>query len=619
MGASTIQTTDNAYLTVRSDTAERKGGGLCRTVPINDFQWVKAGDLIVAIEDADYRAAVAEAEANVAAAEAAIENNRAQRALQQSNIDAAQATVGASEADMTRYDLELTRQQTLLAANVAGTRQLVEQAEANDKRATAAFAQAKAQVEAQRRQLTVIDAQSRQLEAALAAQQALLDIARVNLGYTRIVAPVDGMVGRRQVQAGQYLGVGSQIVSIVPLPRVWVIANYKETQMTNIRAGQPVEISVDAFPEVSSKGGWIAGRRRAARCSRFCLPTMRPAILPRWSSAFRSRLFSKVPARCANSSGQACQWSYGFARIAEMIPTPQLGRARDGTTRRATTSGTAFFARARPYIGIIGVLVGTVISTLNGRITAFGLADIRGAVHADFDEGAWITTAFTAAQMLIAFPSVWLGLLVGARRVLLWSGAVYTIASLALPLSPDLPTLLFWQTIAGLSSGTFIPLTIGFVLRNLPARLVAYGLSVYAMNSELSQNVAASLEGWFIEHWSWEWIFWCNGLLAPVMMLCLAIGAPKAPINQTLLASGNWSGIAFCSVGFALLYAGLDQGNRLDWLNSGLVSGYFCRGPCSWSHSSCRSCSRLIRSSICDLPCRATSRCWRCWWCCFVS
>ena len=238
-----------------------------------------------------------------------------------------------------------------------------------------------------------------------------------------------------------------------------------------------------------------------------------------------------------------------------------------------------FFPRsARPYIGLIGVLVGTVISTLSGRITTFGLADIRGAVHAGFDEGAWITTAFTTAQMLIAFPSVWLGLLIGARRVLLWSAAVFTIASLALPFSPDLPTLLFWQTIAGLSSGTFIPLTIGFVLRNLPARLVTYGLSVYAMNSELSQNVAASLEGWFIEHWSWEWIFWCNGLLAPVMMLCLAIGGSKEPINRNLLEGGDWSGIVFCSIGFALLYAGLDQGNRLDWLNSGLVCGLLLSG-----------------------------------------
>jgi DHA2 family multidrug resistance protein len=235
-------------------------------------------------------------------------------------------------------------------------------------------------------------------------------------------------------------------------------------------------------------------------------------------------------------------------------------------------------AGARPYVAILGVLVGTVISTLGGRITAFGLADIRGAIHADFDEGAWITTAFTTAQMLIAFPSVWLGMLVGARRVLLWAGAVYTIASLALPLSPDLPTLLFWQAIAGLSSGTFIPLTIGVVLRNLPARLVAYGLSVYAMNSELSQNVAASLEGWFIEHWSWKWIFWCNGLLAPLMMLCIAIGAPREPVNRALLQTGGRSGIVFCSVGFALLYAGLDQGNRLDWLNSGLICGLLLSG-----------------------------------------
>src|SRR5271167_3414637 len=119
----------------------------------------------------------------------------------------------------------------------------------------------------------------------------------------------------------------------------------------------------------------------------------------------------------------------------------------------------------RPLIGVIAVLLGAVISTLAGRLTTFGLADVRGAVHAGFDEGAWIPTAFTVGQMMIGPLTVWLGMVFGPRRVLLVSGTIFAISNLLLPYSPDLATILAFQTVSGLASGTFIPLTIGFVIR----------------------------------------------------------------------------------------------------------------------------------------------------------
>jgi DHA2 family multidrug resistance protein len=131
----------------------------------------------------------------------------------------------------------------------------------------------------------------------------------------------------------------------------------------------------------------------------------------------------------------------------------------------------------RPLIGVIAVLLGAVISTLAGRLTTFGLADVRGAVHAGFDEGAWIPTAFTVGQMMIGPASVWLGLAFGLRRVLMVSGVIFAISNLLLPYSPDLPTILAFQGLSGLASGTFIPLTIGFVTQNLPTRLVVYGVA----------------------------------------------------------------------------------------------------------------------------------------------
>ena len=254
IGQAADQTTDDAYLQSDLTPLSARVAGYIKRVDVEDYQIVHAGDLLVEIRDEDYAAEVAQAEANVAAATAAIDNNRAQQALQQANIEAADAAIQATQADLVRFHLEDVRQKDLLATHIAGTPQLVEQADANEKRTAATLEQNRAQAAAQRRQLSVLETQEKQLVAALDAQKAALDLAKINLGYTRVLAPVDGMVGQRRVYAGQYANVGTQLISIVPLPKLWVIANYKETQMTRIRVGQPADFTVDAFPGLVIKG-----------------------------------------------------------------------------------------------------------------------------------------------------------------------------------------------------------------------------------------------------------------------------------------------------------------------------------------------------------------------------
>ena len=195
--------------------------------------------------------------------------------------------IAATQADLTRYHLETVRQQALLATRIAGTRQLTEQAVDNEQHAAATLALNHAQLDQQRQQSNVLDSQEKQAQATLKAQQAMHDLAAINLGYTRITAPVDGMVGQRQVQDGQYLSVGTQVISVVPLPHVWVVANYKETQMTRVRIGQPARVTVDAFP--GRGAAWprrqlVAGLRRAVLAC--CHRTTRPAISPRSCSVF---------------------------------------------------------------------------------------------------------------------------------------------------------------------------------------------------------------------------------------------------------------------------------------------------------------------------------------------
>ncbi len=248
VGSSALQRTDDAYLQADTTPLAAKVPGYVSRVHVQDFQRVHKGDVLVEIVDDDYRAQLDQAEANVAAAGAAIENIEQQKRLQETLVKQAEAEIQSSEADVTRYHLEAVRQQTLLSKSYAGTPQLTEQAVDNEKRAVSTLALNGAKLDQQRQQINVLESQKAQAIATLEGQKAARNLATINLGYTRITAPVDGMVSERRVRPGQYLSVGTQVTSLVPLPDVWVIANYKETQMTNIRSGQRARVTVDAFP-----------------------------------------------------------------------------------------------------------------------------------------------------------------------------------------------------------------------------------------------------------------------------------------------------------------------------------------------------------------------------------
>ena len=247
VGASVRQTTDDAY--VRSDMTplSAKIEGYVRRVPVNDFQQVKEGDLLVEIEDDDYRARLDQAEAELAGAEAAVKNLKSRKALQHSAIAEAQDVINATQADVDRTRKEAVRQQALLAYTF-GTPQKVEQAVADEKRFEANLARNEAALAAAQRQMAVLDTEEGELRAAAKAKQAAFNLAKIELGYTRITAPIDGMVSERGVRAGQYVHDGTQVISVVPLHNVWAIANYKETQLTHVKVGQRAEITIDTFP-----------------------------------------------------------------------------------------------------------------------------------------------------------------------------------------------------------------------------------------------------------------------------------------------------------------------------------------------------------------------------------
>lgn len=268
------QVTDDAYVRGDITPLSTKVAGIVKDVAVSDFQPVRKGELIVQLDDDDYKAQVAQAKAAVEAAKAAIEDNRRQRELEDARIDralagvdqanaqiaAAQAGKEAVQADVVRTSLERKRQEALIKTG-STTQQKVEQAVADEQRFSSQLASREADLEqaktllrsnqlavvAERRSKQVLESQEAQLIADLHAKQAALVVAQVNLGYTRIEAPSDGTVGERQVRPGQLVSPGTQVISFVSRIK-WVVANYRETQLTNVKIGDSAKIRIDEYP-----------------------------------------------------------------------------------------------------------------------------------------------------------------------------------------------------------------------------------------------------------------------------------------------------------------------------------------------------------------------------------
>lgn len=273
-GGRVEQVTDDAYVRGDLTPLSTRVSGIVQEVKVSDYQRVHNRELLVQLEDDDYKAQVAQATAAVEAAKAAIVNNQRQQQLQDAQIQralagvdqanaqiaAAQAGIDAVHADVVHTQEERARQESLLATQAA-TKQTVEAAVANEQRFAARAASSQADleeaktalrsnqlaVEAQRRSKAVLESQQQQLIADLHAKEAALDVAKIDLGYTRICSPADGTVSERQVRPGQLVSPGTQVLTFVADTK-WVEANYRETQLTNVKVGDPAEIRIDEYP-----------------------------------------------------------------------------------------------------------------------------------------------------------------------------------------------------------------------------------------------------------------------------------------------------------------------------------------------------------------------------------
>src|SRR5713101_2327335 len=248
-----LQSTDDAYVQSDVSLISPKIEGYIKEVRIRDNEAVAAGQVLFVIDDRDFAAKFAQAEAALAIEAATVATYASRLKLQEAMIDQAAATLRSAEADLYRAQLDHKRYAALVTSDFA-SRQRYETAEADSRKAEAALGKARAALAAEQNQSAVLDAQQREAEARLLQARATRQLARNDLDNTMIRAPIAGVAGNRAGQLGQYVKPGTQLLSLVPLPQVYVTANFKETQLTRMRPGQIAEVSVDAYPDMTLEG-----------------------------------------------------------------------------------------------------------------------------------------------------------------------------------------------------------------------------------------------------------------------------------------------------------------------------------------------------------------------------
>jgi MFS transporter, DHA2 family, multidrug resistance protein len=232
----------------------------------------------------------------------------------------------------------------------------------------------------------------------------------------------------------------------------------------------------------------------------------------------------------------------------------------------------------QPLFAVGAVLLGSFLANFDSRLTSVGLPDLRGAFSLGFDEGAWLSTAGIGSQIFIAPAVAWLATVFGLRRVLGIPSLVYALISLIVPFVRDYPSLIALSIVHGMLLGTFVPATLMIVFRNLPIRWWLPAISIYSIRVGFALDSGTSLVGFYVDHLGWQWLYWQSVVIAPLMGLMVYLGTPSEPVNRDVLRHADWGGMLLLGASVSMIYAGLDQGNRLDWLESGTVMALLLGG-----------------------------------------
>jgi DHA2 family multidrug resistance protein len=232
----------------------------------------------------------------------------------------------------------------------------------------------------------------------------------------------------------------------------------------------------------------------------------------------------------------------------------------------------------QPLFAVVAVLLGAFLANFDSRLTTVGLPDLRGAFSLGFDEGAWLSTSAIGSQIFIAPAVAWLATAFGLRRVLGVPSLAYALVSLVIPFVRDYDALIVLSIIHGLLLGTFVPATLMIIFRNLPIGWWLPAIALYSIRVGFALDSGSSLVGLYVDHLGWQWVYWQGVVIAPLMWLMVHLGTPQEPVNRDVLNGADWGGMLLLGSGVSMIYAGLDQGNRLDWLGSGTVAALLVAG-----------------------------------------
>ena len=512
---------------------------------VQDNEQVNAGQILFVIDDRDFAAKVAQATAAVASEEAMVATYGTRHDFQEAMINQAAAAVDAAEAELTRADLDQKRYVALVTGDVA-TRQRFETAEADARKAAAALLKAKAALEAEKQQLAVIEAQKREEEARLLQARATLQLAQNDLDNTVIRAPVAGIAGNRAGQTGQYVKPGTQLLSLVPLPQVYVTANFKETQLTLMRPGQAAAVSVDAYPDQT-----IIGRVDSFAPGSGAQFSLLP---PDNATGNFTKIVQRVPVRIAPAAGQparvaASPRTFGDGnggharsrRCGRRRRNRRRGAGRNETRRQMTWTLVSPLRRVRSprpvapaaaapppaaaspvparqiqpaslrqWVGVLAMVFGMFMALLDIQIVTSSLTQIQGGLSASADEISWVQTSYLIAEVVMVPMTGMLSRLMSTRILFVAATTGFTVTSVLCATATSLGTMIFYRILQGFLSGAMIPTVFPVVYTIFPPRQLAVVMVLISLILNLSSTVGPSLGGYLTDTYSWQWLFLVN-------------------------------------------------------------------------------------------------------------
>ena len=315
----------------------------------------------------------------------------------------------------------------------------------------------------------------------------------------------------------------------MPLHAAYVVANFRETQLTHVRPGEPVRLRIDALP-----GARVAGHR-AFNQERIILPGF-----PGFSNAGASRMFP-----------------------------PSRRRSRPMTTAPATAASET--VPLRTWLAVIGATLGAFMAVLNIQITNAALPDIQGAIGAGIDDGGWISTSYLITEIVVIPLTGWLARAFSVRLYLLVNAALFLVFSVACAFAGNLGQMIVLRGFQGFSGGVLIPMAFTIIMTTLPRSRQPIGLALFAISATFAPAIGPTIGGWLNDNYGWQFIFYVNLVPGAVMLGMLAVSLPATPMRLSLLRQGDWPGIATMAIGLACLQTMLEEGNKDDWFGSPFI------------------------------------------------